>query len=133
MRYAIFPVLVIAASFAASVAVEAKEWKRQGSVTTQKGTYSTQGSGACVGQACNRSGSTTGPNGKSVTTSGSVAKTDTGATGQRSIAGPNGKSANSATTVTRTDTGATVTKQVTGPNGGTATRNGTITVTPSTN
>jgi len=49
MRYAIFPVLVIVASFAASVAVEAREWKRQGSVTTQKGTYTTQGSGACAG------------------------------------------------------------------------------------
>jgi hypothetical protein len=106
MRYAIFPVLVIVASFAASVAVEAKEWKRQGSVTTQKGTYTTQGSGACAGQACSRSGSTTGPNGKSVTTSGSVARTDTGVTGTRTV---------------------------TGPNGGTVTRGGTVTVTPSSN
>jgi len=106
MRYAIFPALIIAATFAVSVASEAKEWKRQGSVTTQKGTYTTQGSGSCAGGTCARSGATTGPNGKSVTTIGCVTKTDTGAAGTRTV---------------------------TGPNGGTVTRSGTVTVTPSTN
>ncbi len=105
MRYAIFPVLVIVGTFAASVATEAKEWKRQGSVHTPKGTYTTQGSGSCAGGVCARSGSTTGPNGKSVSTSGNVARTDNGVTGTRTV---------------------------TGPNGGSVTRSGTVTVAPAT-
>lgn len=106
MRYAIFPALVLASTFALSVATEAKEWKRQSTVTTPRGTYSSQAQGSCADGACTRAGSTTGPNGKTVTSSGAVNKTDTGAA---------------------------YTREVTGPNGGTVTRSGTITRTPPAN
>lgn len=103
MRHALFlPVLAAAAALAADVA-DAREWRRQGTVITPRGAYTFQGAGSCADRACSRSAAATGPAGRSVTVSGSIARTDTGLTGSRTV---------------------------TGPNGGTITRSGTITFAP---
>ena len=52
----------------------ANAWTREGSVTTERGTYSYSGSGGCSGRTCSRVGTVTGPDGYSVSRSGSVTR-----------------------------------------------------------
>jgi hypothetical protein len=78
--------------------------ERKGEVTTRRGTYTTEGSAGCADGTCSRSSSVTGPDGKTVSSQGSVTKT-----------GP-GQYSRSKTT--------------TGPNGGTVNKSGSVTVTP---
>ncbi|HUL10372.1 MAG TPA: hypothetical protein VLV76_28855 [Candidatus Acidoferrum sp.] len=82
---------------------DASAWTRKSTVTTHRGTYTSEATGSCVNYTCTRSGTTTGPNGQQVTTSGSITKT---APGQYDYS-----------------------RSITGPNGGTATSQGTITIT----
>ena len=89
-------------ALACAYAAEARDWSHSGTVTTPRGTYTSQGAGSCANGMCERSGSTTGPNGKSVSSSGSI---------------------------TRTDNGYTYAREVTGPNGGTVSKSGSVTVT----
>jgi hypothetical protein len=99
--------LMITAALAAVMFVgatsDASAWTRNSTTTTHRGTYTSQGSGSCANYSCSRSGTTTGPNGKQLTTSGSITKT---APGQydysRSATGPNGGTASSQGTITVT-------------------------------
>jgi hypothetical protein len=86
---------------------DASAWTRKSTVTTHRGTYTSEASGSCANNTCTRSGTTTGPGGKQVTTSGSITRT---APGQYEYS-----------------------RSATGPNGGTVSGQGTITVTRSPN
>jgi hypothetical protein len=83
---------------------EASAWTRQGTVTTARGTYTVNGAGSCAGGTCSRARTVTGPNGGTVTRSGSVTKTSPG---QYQYS-----------------------RTTTGPPGGTVTRSGTVVVAP---
>jgi hypothetical protein len=76
----------------AGAASDASAWTSRGQVTTNRGTFNHQGSGSCSAGTCSRAGSTTGPNGKSVSTQGSITRVAPGDyTYNRSIAGANGR------------------------------------------
>lgn len=70
---------LLAATFGAIISLaaasDAAAWSRGGSVTTWRGTYQVQASGACAGGTCSRSRSVTGPNGGTVSRTGSVTRT----------------------------------------------------------
>ena len=70
---------LIALSLAAATSLvplsQASAWTRSGSVTTWRGTYTGQASGSCAGGTCTRTRSVTGPNGNTITQSGSVSRT----------------------------------------------------------
>ena len=59
-------------------AAEASAWTRHGTVTTARGTYAVNGAGSCAGGTCSRTRTGTGPNGGTVTRSGSVTQTAPG-------------------------------------------------------
>ncbi|MCX5494692.1 hypothetical protein OSH11_08255 [Kaistia dalseonensis] len=61
-----------------ALATPASAWTRNGSVTTQRGTYVTSGSGYCAYGVCQRSGSVTGPYGGTVSRSGAAVRTAPG-------------------------------------------------------
>ncbi len=90
----------VAATFGLAAVTEANAWTRSGSVTTARGTYTGQASGTCAGGTCMRTRSVTGPNGKTVTQSGSATRT-----------GPHRYR---------------YTQTTTGPNGGSVTRSGRV-------
>ncbi|MFA6265544.1 MAG: hypothetical protein WC670_07510 [Pseudolabrys sp.] len=96
--------LLLTTLFAAAVGTafvsEAGAWTRSGSVTTARGTYTGQASGSCAGGTCTRSRSVTGPNGKTVSRTGSATRT-----------GPYRYR---------------YTRTTTGPNGGSVTRSGRV-------
>ncbi|HWK96182.1 MAG TPA: hypothetical protein VNR39_12245 [Pseudolabrys sp.] len=91
---------IVAATFVAAAVTEANAWTRNGSVTTARGTYTAHASGSCAGGTCTRTRSVTGPNGKTVTQSGSATRT-----------GPHRYR---------------YTQTTTGPNGGSVTRSGRV-------
>jgi len=66
---------IVAATLGLAAVTEANAWTRSGSVTTARGTYTGQASGTCAGGTCTRTRSVTGPNGKTVTQSGSATRT----------------------------------------------------------
>jgi len=90
----------VAGTLGFAAVTEANAWTRNGSVTTARGTYTGQASGTCAGGTCTRTRSVTGPNGKTVTQSGSVTRT-----------GPHRYR---------------YTQTTTGPNGGSVTRSGRV-------
>jgi hypothetical protein len=130
MNYGILSAVLIA-TLATSVLAEAREWKRQGTATTPRGTYSSQGSGSCANGACAWGGATTGPNGRTTSHTGSAVRTDDGASATRQYTGPNGGTTTTTKSVTQTESGYDWSKQTTGPNGNAVSRSGSITVTPS--
>lgn len=83
---------------------EARAFTRNGTVTSNRGTGSYSASASCAGGACTRAVERTGAAGRTMTRSGSVAKTGEGQYGYS--------------------------RSTTGPNGATRTRSGTVTVTP---
>lgn len=91
---------IVAATVGVASVSEANAWTRSGSVTTARGTYTGQASGTCAGGTCSRTRSVTGPNGNTVTRSGSATRT-----------GPYRYS---------------YTRTTTGPNGGSVTRSGRV-------
>jgi hypothetical protein len=97
------PILAAALASIALLATlaPASAWTRNGSVTTWRGTYAGTATGYCAYGTCQRSRTITGPNGGTVTRSGSATRTSPGVV----------------------QYGGTTT----GPNGGTVTRSGTIT------
>ena len=70
---------IATAAFAAvlslAAASDASAWTRTGSVTTRNGTYSRTVDGSCGGHSCSRSSTVTGPDGHSVSRSGSITRT----------------------------------------------------------
>jgi len=70
---------VITAALAAVMFVgatsDASAWTRNSTVTTHRGTYTSQGSGGCANYSCSRSGTTTGPNGGTVSHQGTITVT----------------------------------------------------------
>ena len=82
----------------------ASAWTRNGTVTTQRGTYTVNGGGGCAGGTCSWGRTVTGPYGGTWSRSGTVTQTGPG---QFNYSG-----------------------QATGPYGGTVTRSGTVVVTP---
>lgn len=85
--------VVLATLVSVGAASQADAWTRSGSVTTARGTYTGSASGGCAGGTCSRSASVTGPNGKTVSRTGSVARTGPYRYGYtRTTTGPNGNS-----------------------------------------
>lgn len=71
----------------------ADAWTRSGSLTTRRGTYNATASGGCGGGSCWRTRSVTGPNGRTVTQSGSVSRSGPYRYSYtRTTTGPNGNS-----------------------------------------
>ncbi|KQZ01197.1 hypothetical protein ASD45_10290 [Pseudolabrys sp. Root1462] len=86
--------LVVGGSSAASA------WTRSGTVTTPRGTYYGSASGGCAGGTCSRSASITGPNGRTVSRSGSITRTAPHSYSySRTTTGPQGRSVTRAGTV----------------------------------
>jgi hypothetical protein len=92
--------IVAGVAFAAASVSPADAWTHSGSLTTRRGTYTASGAGGCGGGACTYTRTVTGPNGGTVTRSGSITRT-----------GPY-----------RYD----YTRTTTGPNGNSVTRSGTV-------
>lgn len=83
----------LAALLSTAAASQADAWTRSGSVTTARGTYTGSASGSCAGGICSRSRTVTGPNGNSVSRSGSVSRTGPYRYSySRTTTGPNGNS-----------------------------------------
>jgi len=64
----------LAAALAAASVSEANAWVRTGTVTTRRGTYYGSASGGCAAGTCSRSISVTGPNGGTVSRTGSITR-----------------------------------------------------------
>jgi hypothetical protein len=91
---ALAAVLMVAGSSAASA------WTRHGTVTTPRGTYVGSASGGCAGGTCSRSAAVTGPNGRTVSRSGSITRTGPHRYSySRTTTGPQGRSVTRAGTV----------------------------------
>lgn len=87
-------VLMVAGSSAASA------WTRHGTVTTPRGTYIGTASGGCAGGTCSRSASVIGPDGRTVSRSGSITRTGPHRYSySRTTTGPQGRSVTRAGTV----------------------------------
>jgi len=87
------PILLLASLFTAATASQASAWTRSGSLSTAQGTYSRSVSGSCAGGTCARSATITGPNGRSVSRSGSITRTGPYRYGfSRTTTGPYGRS-----------------------------------------
>ncbi len=115
----------------AGMASDASAWTRKGTVTTGRGTYTSQGSGSCANHACSRSGSTTGPNGKTVTSQSSGSCANGSCSRSGTVTGPNGKTVDTSGSVTKTGQGTyDYSRSATGPNGGSVSKSGTVTVAP---
>jgi hypothetical protein len=130
--------MVLAAALAGVVALagtaEARDWKREGTVTTPRGTITKNAEGSCAGGTCNRTRSRTGVNGGTATSQGTATRTENGVTGSKTVTGPNGKTVTKEGSITKSGDGQlSYEKETIGPNGGTATRQGTVTVTPPAN
>jgi hypothetical protein len=65
---------MLAAAVCTASAADAASWSRSGSVTTWRGTYHGSASGSCANGTCARSVSVTGPNGRSVSRTGTVSR-----------------------------------------------------------
>lgn len=63
-----------ALSVASATSADARSWSRGGSFVGPRGTTTWQRSGSCSGGVCARSGSVTGPGGRSATRAGSVTR-----------------------------------------------------------
>src|SRR6202012_2993776 len=74
MKFAI-GTIALSALLIGGAASDAKAWTRTGTVKTQRGTYTRTASGSCGGGTCSRSASVTGPNGHTVSRSGSISRT----------------------------------------------------------
>ena len=91
---ALAAVLMVAGSSAASA------WTRHGTVTTPRGTYVGSASGGCAGGTCSRSATVTGPNGRTVSRSGSITRTGPHRYSySRTTTGPQGRTVTRAGTV----------------------------------
>jgi hypothetical protein len=79
---------------------EANAWVRNGSVTTSRGTYHGTASGGCAGGTCSRSVSVTGPYGGTVSRTGSITRVGPRTYDYtRTTIGPNGNSVTRSGTV----------------------------------
>jgi hypothetical protein len=74
MKFAI-GTIALSALLVAGTGSDAKAWTRTGSVTTQRGTYTRTVNGSCGSGSCSRSASVTGPNGRTVSRTGSISRT----------------------------------------------------------
>lgn len=73
---------------------DANAWSRSGSTTGPGGrTASHSGSGSCSGGSCSSSQTATGPRGNSVTRNGQTSCSDGSCSGSATYTGPNGRSA----------------------------------------
>jgi hypothetical protein len=100
MNLPILSALLVGAFSLASVS-QAAAWTRSGTVTTRRGTYSGQFSGGWAGGTCSRSATVTGPNGRTVSRTGSITHTGPGTYSYtRTTTGPNGNSITRSGTVT---------------------------------
>lgn len=85
--------IALSALLIAGSASDARAWSRSGSVTTQRGTYTGTASAGCGGGTCSRSVSVTGPNGHTVSRTGSISRTGPDRYAySRTTTGPNGRS-----------------------------------------
>ncbi|HUH85937.1 MAG TPA: hypothetical protein VLX85_15105 [Stellaceae bacterium] len=99
MRKLLLTAAVFGLAFAGA-ASDASAWSSKGQLTTFRGTFTHQGGGSCAAGTCSRAGSTVGPNGKSVSTQGSITRVAPGDyTYKRSITGPNGHTATDTGTI----------------------------------
>jgi hypothetical protein len=74
------------------VAPAAGAWEQSGSVTTPKGTWTGSRSAGCADGTCSRSGSVTGPQGRTASRQGQVTRNAPGQwSGSRSATGWNGR------------------------------------------
>ena len=81
----------LAAVLSLAAVSQASAWTRSGSVTTWRGTYHGSASGGCAGGTCSRTRSVTGPNGNTVSRSGSITRTGPYRYSySRTTTGPNG-------------------------------------------
>lgn len=93
-------VAVLGLTLGASIAEAG--WSRKSSVTGPNGnTVSRSGSGSCSGGSCSASRTTTGPYGNSVSRSGSGSCSDGTCSGSRTTTGPNGNSVTRSGSVSR--------------------------------
>src|SRR5262245_17810228 len=92
MKYAIVAIALAALPMAGAVC-DANAWRRTATVTTHRGTYTGTVTGSCGGGMCSRSASVTGPNGHTVSRSGSITRTGPFRYAYtRTTTGPNGHS-----------------------------------------
>jgi hypothetical protein len=77
-------------TLAAGGAAEAREWSRHGTITTPRGTTTTQGSGSCANHACSWQHSATGPKGRTVSEHGSGSCANGSCNWSSTVTGPNG-------------------------------------------
>jgi len=92
--------LSIAAAVVVAGCSAASAWTRSGTVTTPRGTYTGSASGGCAGGTCSRSATVTGPNGRTVSRSGSISRTGPHSYSySRTTTGPQGRSVTRAGTV----------------------------------
>jgi hypothetical protein len=92
MKFTVGTIALSALLIAGSVS-DARAWSRSGSVTTRRGTYTGSASGSCSGGTCSRSASVTGPNGHTVSRTGSISRTGPDRYAySRTTTGPNGRS-----------------------------------------
>jgi hypothetical protein len=73
MKFAIGTIALSSLLMVAAVS-DASAWTRTGSVTTQRGTYTGTAGGSCGGGTCSRTRSVTGPNGHTMSRTGSVSR-----------------------------------------------------------
>ena len=77
-------------------------WTTDSTITTARGTYTHEGQGSCSNGACSRSGSTTGPNGHTVSSSGSITRVGPGSFDySETVTGPRGRSVTRSGSITR--------------------------------
>ncbi|MGZ3282703.1 MAG: hypothetical protein ACXU9C_06245 [Xanthobacteraceae bacterium] len=96
----VFASATLAAVLSLATLSEANAWSRNGSFTTRRGTYYGSASGGCAGGTCSRSASITGPNGGTVSRTGSVSRVGPHTYDySRTTTGPNGNSVTRSGTV----------------------------------
>jgi hypothetical protein len=117
-------------SFAATGAAEARGWNHQGTITTPRGTTTTQSSGSCAGGTCTRQGSATGPAGRSVSHQGTTQCAGGKCSSTGTFTGPNGGVATRQGSAQCAGGTCSSSGAITGPNGRSASRSGASTVTP---
>jgi len=88
-----FLALASAAAILACTTGEASafSWSKESTITTNRGTYTHQGQGSCSNGSCSRSGTTVGPNGGTVSSTGTITRVAPGSFDfSDTITGPRG-------------------------------------------
>jgi hypothetical protein len=94
--------LSIAGILGLATVSEAAAWSRSGAWRSPRGTYHAQASAGCSGGTCSRSRSVAGPNGRTLSQTGSISRTAPGSFSYaRTTTGPNGQSVTRTGSVTR--------------------------------